>query len=185
MRIKWENIEDILLQKDSNTTNAINSLLINLVEQENEVTSLLEQKASTQMSSISIVVTIVLATLGFLLRGFPENISKKKKNVFLSFYVAIMLIFVLSMYWSYKGFVVRNDFASYNIDDLFNIMKDKESNLTVFKISNILENYQIYVINTKVNFAKAASLALAARLFIVGIITFAISSLCVLIGIKK
>jgi regulatory protein YycH of two-component signal transduction system YycFG len=96
-----------------------------------------------------------------------------------------MLIFVLSMYWSYKGFVVRNDFASYNIDDLFNIMKDKESNLTVFKISNILENYQIYVINTKVNFAKAASLALAARLFIVGIITFAISSLCVLIGIKK
>lgn len=177
VREKWSRIEDILLEKKPETVREINSLLSELVKQENDTTVLLEQKASTQMGCISIVVAIVLAMLGFFVKGPPKFLSKRQRGLFLFFNVAIIVIFILSMYWSYQGFTVRENFASYNIDDLFEIMKDKDSNMRTFLISNILENEQIYAVNSKVNELKANALILALRFFIAGIIAFAIISL--------
>jgi hypothetical protein len=152
-------------------------LLQDLVKQENDVTSALDQKASTQMGCISIVVAIILAALGFFIKDAGEVLSKTQRNVFLILSSLIIVIFVFSIYCSYSGFAIRDDFASYNIADFFKIMADKDSDLKTLQISNILENYQIYTTNIVLNQNKAGSLLLAARFFTAGVISFAMISL--------
>ena len=181
LREKWEYIEDVLDQKDQATVTGIDKLFINLVEQENETTALLEQKASTQMGCISIVIAILLATLGLFLKDFPLRFTTKQKKSFLILSCIIISIFIFSMYWSYKAFVVREDYAVYNINDLFKIIEDKEEGFKTYQISNILENYQIFIVNSQVNDAKANALLLAAKSFISGIILFSVLSLCIMV----
>lgn len=169
-RKKWAEIENILLKKDAKTVSEIDKLLSEQAKEENNVTSLLEQKASTQMGSISIVITIILAVFSF----YTKDLSKylfKKGSICLSFLFIISIVFLIlaffcSIYFSYQGFKIREEFASYNIDDLFNMMKDKSDNLVTFQISDILENYQICGINSAVNEEKANALNWAAKFFI-------------------
>jgi hypothetical protein len=173
-RKRWEDIESILLKKDAKTVGEIDGLLSELAKEENNVTSLLEQKASTQMGCISIVVTIVLAAFSFYTK---DLYLLKKGNICLSLLFVVSIAFLItaffsSIYFSYQGFKIREDFASYNIDDLFDIMKDKDSGLVTFQISNILENYQVCAINSVVNEEKADALNWAARFFIFGIAWF-------------
>jgi hypothetical protein len=173
LRKKWGDIENILLKKDAKTICEVDKLLSELAKEENNVTALLEQKASTQMGCISIVVAILLAAFSFYIKDLPKYLPKKRNALifpaFTTSIVFLSIIFLCSIFFSYQGFKIREDFASYNIDDLFNIMKDKDSDLVSFQVSNILENYQICAINSFVNEKKADNLTLAARFFICGI----------------
>ncbi len=184
-RKKWEYIENILITKDNQTILSIDTLLATLVEQENNVTDLLEQKASTQMSCIAIVIAIVLASLGLFMKDLPSVISRRSKNILVIITILIIGTFIFSMYWSYKGFVIRENYAAYNVDGLFGILEDKDSNYLTYQISNILENYQIYFINSTVNEVKADALSLALKSFIIGIIGFSFVSLGIIIFTNK
>ena len=185
LRAKWEGIEDHIGTKDTKTVNAIDTLMHNLVTQENETTVLLEQKASTQMGCISIVVAIILAALGLFLKDLPSFISSKTRGLLIFITSVIVIIFLSSMYWSYKGFVIRDNYATYNVDDLFKIMQEEESSYHTYQVSNILENYQIYTVNDKVNDKKAIALLFAARTFIVGIIVFCFVALGIILLTNK
>jgi hypothetical protein len=173
-RKKWEEIENILLEKDSKTVSEIDKLLSEQVKEENNVTSLLEQKASTQIGTISIIITIILAVSSF----YTKDLSKyllKKGSICISVIFIISMFFLLTsffctIYFDYQGFKIREEFAAYNINDLFDIMRDKSDKLATFQISNILENYQICGINSDVNEAKAIALNWAAKFFIFCII---------------
>ena len=184
MRKEWNKIETLLDKKNDKVRYSINSLLSKLADQEDEVTKLLEHKAATQMGTISIVVAIVLATLRFFLKEVPSSFSINQRNLFLFLNALIVGVFIFSMYWSYQGFAVREDFASYNIENLFDIMNDKESTNHTFLVSDALEHYQIYKINRTVNDFKADALLLAARSFTVGIIGFAMISLGIILLTK-
>jgi hypothetical protein len=163
----------MLIQKDAKTVKSIDTLLSDLVKQENDITMLLEQKASTQMGCISILIAIILASLNFFIKG--KNKFSFKWTILIFFIIfCILSVFIISMYFSYQGFAIKENFASYNVDDLFNIMKDEKSDLNSFWTSNILENYQIYLLNSKANEYKAQYLLLAARYFIGGVIAFTI-----------
>lgn len=173
-RKKWQEIENILLKKDAKTVSEIDKLISEQAKEKNNVTSLLEQKASTQMGSISIVITIILAVFSFFIKDLSIHFFKKG-NVCLSFLFSISIVFLISaffcsIYFSYQGFKIREEFAAYNIDDLFDIMRDKSDNLVTFQISDILENYQICGINSNVNETKANALNWAAKFFIFCII---------------
>jgi hypothetical protein len=173
LRRKWNEIEEMLIQKDAKTVKSIDTLLSDLVKQENDITMLLEQKASTQMGCISILISIILASLNFFIKG--KNKFSFKWTILIFFIIfCILSVFIISMYFSYQGFAIKENFASYNVDDLFNIMKDEKSDLNSFWTSNILENYQIYLLNSKANEYKAQYLLLAARYFIGGVIAFTI-----------
>ncbi len=172
LRMEWQHIENILNQKDPAAISEINKLLFELVKYENDVTGLLDHKASTQMGCISVVITIVLATFSFLTKDFGGNLSEKRRKMFRFLYIIVIVILMISIYFSYQSFKVRPNYAAYNVDDLFNIMKDKDSGLQTFYVSNILENYQIYNLNGQVNDVKADVVARAAFFFICGIISF-------------
>jgi predicted PurR-regulated permease PerM len=183
LRKDWQNIEDILSQKEPSAVSEINKLLFELVKYENDVTVLLDSKASTQMGCISVAIAIVVAAFNFLARDFPENFSRTRKKMVIFLYIITILILMISICFSYQSFKVRQNYAEYNVDDLFNILKDKESGLETFWINNILENYQIYNQNSRVNYVKSEALAHAAFFFICGIIGFFVVSLILIFNI--
>lgn len=180
-RQKWEDIEDTLMQKKPKTVEAIDELFKNLVAEENETTILLEQKASTQMGCISIVIAILVATLGLFLKDFSMKFSKTQKMLFLFVSCALIFVFVFSVYWSYKSFAIRANYATYNVEDLLEMMKDSKSDFMTYQIFNVLENYAIYNINSTVNDSKADALLLAAKSFFAGIVMFSILCLGIIV----
>lgn len=182
---QWEQIENSLDQANPKVVETIDQLLTDLVKQENETTLLLEQKAATQMGSISIVVAILLAVFSFFIQESRTVLSLKLRNIFLILNTLIVGIFIMSMYWSYQGFAVRDSFATYNVDDLFKNFNEEKFGLKDVMISSVLENYQVLEINSQVNEVKAAAIALAARFFIIGLIGFTVVSLVVLFMINR
>jgi hypothetical protein len=183
LRKDWQNIEDILSQKEPAAISEINKLLFELVKYENDVTVLLDHKASTQIGCISVAIAIVVATFNLLTRDFPGNFSHTRKKILIFLYIITILVLIISICFSYQSFKVRQNYAAYNVDDLFNILKDKDSGLESFWINNILENYQIYNQNSRVNYIKSEVLSQAAFFFIFGIISFFVVSLIWILNI--
>lgn len=181
LRKEWTSIENILDQKKNDVIISTDLLLKNLAKQEDDITTYLDQKASTQMGNISIVVAIILAALGFFIKDAGHYLSGKQRSIFLILCALIIVTFIFSIYCSYKGFVIRDNFATYNITDFFKIMGDKNSDIKTLQISNILENYQIYTTNIVLNQNKAGALFLSAKFFTVGVIGFALVSLWAMI----
>ena len=173
-RKKWAEIENILLKKDAKTVSEIDKLLSEQAKEENNVTSLLEQKASTQMGTVSIIITIILAVSSFYTKDLSKYLLEKGSIcisfIFITSIVFLLISFFCTIYFDYQGFKIREEFAAYNIDDLFDMMRDKSDKLATFQISDILENYQICGINSDVNEAKANALNWAAKFFIFCII---------------
>jgi len=179
MEQEFKKIETILQGTPQETIAGFNSLLSDLVAKEDAVTSLLEQKASTQMGTMSIIVTIILAILGLLTKDALMPFSKNgKKKIFYAFCITVM-IFLFSIYATHFSYMIRNDFASYNLDDMINTLKDSKGSFISFQISNILANYQIYRINDWVNECKANWLAASIWSFMTGIFIF--SCICLII----
>ena len=57
----------------------------------------------------------------------------------------------------------ESNFASYNIEDLFDSMRDKEAGMKDLQLNNILQNYQIYLINSQENESRAEALKKASN----------------------
>lgn len=179
---EFKKIESTLQNAPSETISGFNSLLSDLVAKEDGVTALLEQKASTQMGAMSIIITIILAIIGLLTKNALMSFSRNgKKKIFCVFCLTVT-IFLFSIYTTHFSYVVRNDFASYNLDDMLDTLKDSKSFIS-FQISNILANYQIYVINSQVNERKANWLAASIWSFMIGLFIF--SCLCLTIVASK
>lgn len=182
MEEEFKNIESALQSAPSETISGFNNLLSDLVAKEDGVTSLLEQKASTQMGAMSIIITIILAIMGLLTKDALVSFSKNgKKRLFYAVCLTI-IIFLFSIYATHFSYVVRNDFASYNLDDMLDTLKDSKSFIS-FQTSNILANYQIYKINSQVNEFKANWLAASIWSFMVGLFIF--SCICLVITASK
>lgn len=182
MEGEFKNIESTLQGAPPETINGFNNLLLDLVAKEDAVTSLLEQKASTQMGAMSIIITIILAIMGLLTKDVLVSFSKNGKRRL--FYVVCLTIIILlfSIYATHFSHVVRNDFASYNLDDMLDSLKDSKSFIS-FQTSNILANYQIYKINSQVNEFKANWLAASIWSFMIGLFIF--SCVCLVITASK
>jgi len=177
---RWSSIEKMLYKKDIKSIESIHKLLLTLVDQENSITALIEQKASTQMGSISIVVAILLASSGFFLNE-AKRFQKRTRTFFLVIYSLMCIVFVASIYSSYRGFVAKDNFASYNVDDLFNDMVPDKYDSKNFMVYNILENYQILKVNSDANETRANELILAARLSTIGLIIFSMASVLMIV----
>jgi hypothetical protein len=178
MEQEFKNIESTLQGAPLETISGFNGLLSDLVAKEDGVTSLLEQKASTQMGTMSIIITIILAIIGLLTKDSVTSFSKnEKKRIFYAFCLTIA-IFLFSIYATHFSYVIRSDFASYNLDDTLDTLKESKSFIP-FQISNILANYQIYKINSQVNECKANWLAASIWSFMIGLFIF--SCICLVI----
>ncbi len=179
---EFKKIESTIQGAPPETISGFNNLLSDLVAKEDSVTLLLEQKASTQMGAMSIIITIILAIMGLLTKDARMTFSKiGKKRLFYAFCLTI-IIFLFSIYATHFSYAIRNDFASYNLDDMLDSLKNSKSFIS-FQTSNILANYQIYKINSQVNECKANWLAASIWSFMIGLFIF--SCLCLVITASK
>lgn len=167
-------VEAILDREDRETTVAVESFFRDLVRQEDERTKLLQERASSLLGTASVVLTIILAGLGVLSPQVLSLLKSRDKAVLFCLAYLVMLIIGTSLFWTWKGFTVRNDFVGPNPEALLREMGRDHADLDNFYVFGTLEGYVVYQVNYGANSSKANALAMATGNLFFGLLAFAI-----------
>jgi len=187
MRRQWERLEkilDALRDKDPNDPKAVEAFaqfLGSLVKEEEERTVLLQGRASTLLAAASFAIAIVVAMISLLLKEGGEFLTRPDINVLRLLGYAILLVFAAAFLWTWQGFTVRSDFATFNLDNLMELMESKDANVHTLQVVVSLQSYQVYQVNYEVNSAKGQALKMATANLFAGLFLFSAFSLYLMI----
>lgn len=184
-RREMKRIEGIVDQKDPQTVAEISFFFHELVQEEDDRTVLLQQRASSLLGTVSVVITVILASVSLLVKDVPGRLKGADYFILGCLVFLVMLVLGTSLFWIWNGFAVRSDFATHNLDDFVSVMGGKDADLRTFKTLLIIENLQIREINAKVNSSKAVALSMATGNLFGGLVILPFFCLFLLVRIDK
>jgi hypothetical protein len=185
MRALMERIEAIMDAKDDETVKATSEFFGDLVQEEDQRTSLLQQRAANLLGTVSVVVSIILTGLSLLIKDAMSRLRALDTRVLLCSSFLMVVFFCSALFWTWRGFTVRFDFANPNLDDFVAIMEEGSAGLKTFHMLRSIEDLQIWRINAEVNFSKAHALRMATGNLFIGLFLFTLSCLYLLIQIDR
>lgn len=170
-----------LAEQDPEAVIAVARLLAEVAREQNDRTTLLQQRASSLLAAAALVVSIISTSINFLIKDAKERLSSR--DVYLLSYslYCIMLIFGVSLYWTWKGFGTR-PFVYFNVENLLDNMAAKGADLHTSQVVAAQQSYQVIRINSALNTEKAAALRWATADFFLGLLLF--SSFCLFLLTK-
>jgi hypothetical protein len=182
---QWERLAKILDavgERDPKAVEAIGLFLGGtLIKEEQDRTVLLQQRAASLLAAASLTVTIIIAMISLLLKDGAERLTRRDIDFLRLLGYAILLAFVAAFIWTWQGFTVRSDFATFNLDDLLTVLERPDANGHTLQVYVSLQGYQIYQINCQVNSTKGQALKMATANLFAGLFLFSVFSLYLLL----
>jgi len=170
---RWslQNIEKVvgaLADKDPAAVISVVTLFGDEVKEENERTVLLQQRASSLLSGSIVAVSIILASVGIMLKDL-RGITKGRSIAF--FVLPIVLVLGASLYWTWDGFGAL-PFATFNTDNLLENVSKPGADLVTTQIVAVQQRYQVVKTNGSLNNEKAEALRWATANLFLGLFMF-------------
>jgi len=177
-------VNSLAANNDPAAVTSIKELLSEVADEENERTFLLQQRASSLLASATLVVTIILASIGLMLKDAQAYLKGCAVRTFSHMLYGILLIFGASLYWTWKGFGTRS-FVSFDMEGLLTNMGQSGADFYTAQIVAIQQTFQMVIVNSSLNTEKGAALRWATGNLFLGLLFFAVSCLFLLIQINR
>jgi hypothetical protein len=173
-----------LADEDPAAVSSVEAIVSKIADDENERNALLQQRASSLLAAATLVVTIILATMGLMLKDAKDYLRGNDVRVSSYLLYGILLLFGASLYWTWVGFGTR-PFVSFNMENLFDNIGKPGADLQTAQVVAIQQSYQMVIINSRLNTEKSAALRWATTNLFVGLLFFAIFCLFLLLQMNN
>ena len=163
-----EKVLGALADNDPAAVASVVSLFGDAVREEDERTVLLQQRASSLLSGSIVAISIILGSVGIILRDL-RGIPRGRTLAF--FVLSVVLMLGASLYWIWDGFGAL-PFVAFNTDNLLENASKPGSDLVTTQIVAVQQRYQILETSLSLNSQKAEALRWATANLFVGLFMF-------------
>ena len=176
-----ESTLNALADRDPAAVASVADVFAKVMDDENNRTALLQQRASNLLAAAALAVSIILTSISLMLRDARKYLDAKDVAILPYLLCLTLLFFGIALYWTWQGFTVL-PFEGLYVDSLLNNMKQAEADLQTARVAVMRQEYKIIGVNTYLNTVKSLELRWATADFFLGLAVF--SAICLLMLIR-